>query len=86
MPEALESPRAEKIETELSRCLLLNLGRVRAGTCEISRSRLDACLRRIYRVESIFELEPEILDEIARVDDAKTRAQSDEPLIANLLS
>ena len=51
-----------------------------------SLDRLDASLRGVNRVEAILELEPEVLHEVARVHDAESRAESDEPLVSDLLS
>ena len=83
---SLESPGPEQVEAELAGSLLLYLTGVRARAGQITRARLYAGLRRVDGVEPVFELESEILDEIARVYDAQPCAESDEPLIPDLLA
>src|SRR6478672_10951748 len=80
-----ESPRTEKIKTQLPRRLLLNLRGV-SRACDVTRSRLDARLCSVDRIEAILNLQSEIIPEIVRVDEAETRAQANEPVIADLLA
>jgi len=82
----LKSPRSKQVEPELPRRLLLNLTCIRARAREITRPRLDTSLRRINRIEPILQLQPEVFDEVARVHNAEPGAQSDEPLIPDLLA
>src|SRR5512132_3528833 len=80
-----EPPRPEEIESELTRSLLLGLWCVaRAG--DVARARLDARLRCVDRIETILELEIEIVLEVVRVHEAEPGAQAEKPLVADLLA
>ena len=80
-----ESPVAEEVEAKLPRSLLLNLRRV-AGTCNIARTRLDASLSCVKRIETIFDLETEIVLEVVRVHKAEAGAQADKSVPTHLFA
>jgi hypothetical protein len=80
-----ESPGSEEVKTQLPRRLLLNLRSVsRAG--DVARTRLDTRLCSVDRIEPILNLQSEIVAEIVGVYEAQSGAETDEPVIANLLS
>ena len=68
-----ESPGTEKVKAQLPRRLLLNLRGVSRAS-DVTRTRLDTCLRSVDRIEAILNLQSEIVAEIIGVHEAQTRA------------
>src|SRR5215212_6066167 len=84
-PPKSESPGAEEIEPQLSRCLLLDLGCI-PRTCNIARTGLYASLRCVKTIETIFDLETEVVPEVVGIHKTESSAQSQKCVPSDLLA